>query len=184
MCFRVWAYSTANDGARNAPNWQFVDGLLRHGSLATMPGMTFAIDQTIEQGVPCFRLHFLLPRAYHSTGVGSVPVLLPTAGVGTNMVQPHHVFYTLLEETIGWLANVGPKNTLVRLHHNSHGQLARSDSLDWQQLHNGSMLFIGSLRQSHGRVPGLGQISGSFGVIEVAQQARTPSNHVSSDFAN
>lgn len=144
--------------------------------------MTISVDQTAEQGTPCVRIHFQLPHVYHSTGVESIPILVPTACVGTGMIQPVHVFDALLEEIIGWLARVGPKNSLVRLYHQNHGQpLGFSYMSDWQELHNGFTLFISSLRQSHSPFPGLGQISGSYGVIEFAQ-ARSPSGHVSTDY--
>lgn len=178
----MWAYSTGNEGARSPANYRSLDGLLHRGSLLAAPGTTISVDQTVEQGIPCVRIHFQLPNVYHSTGVESIPVLVPTACLGTSMYQPTTVFYALLEEIIGWMARVGPKNSLVRLYRQSHGQpLAFSESLDWQELHNGFTLFISSLRQSDSPFPGLGQISGSYGVIEVAQ-ARTPSGHVSADY--
>jgi hypothetical protein len=182
MRLRAWAYSTSNDGARSVANCQFLDGLLHRGSLAAAPGMTISVDQTVEQGIPCIRLRFRLPQVYHSSGVQSIPVLIPTECAGTGMYQPFLIFCALLEETIGWLTRVGPKNTLIRLYHQNHGQpLARSYSLDWQQLHSGFALFIGSLRQSYSAFPGLGQISGSHGALEVTQ-ARTPSGQVSADY--
>ena len=144
--------------------------------------MTISVDQIAQQGIPCIRLHFHLPHAYHSTGVTSIPVLIPTACIGTGSYQPEIIFYALLEEIIGWLARVGPKNSLVRLYHQNHGQpLVRSYSSDWQLLHNGFALFISSLRQPENAFPGHGRISGSYGVIEVAQ-ATTSSGHISADY--
>jgi hypothetical protein len=96
--------------------------------------MTISVNQTAEQGVPCIALHFYLPQVYHSTGVESIPVVVPTACVGTGIYQPIEIFYALIEEIIGWLAHVGPKDTLVRLYHQYHGQPpTRSYSLNWQQ---------------------------------------------------
>jgi len=143
--------------------------------------VTISVDQTEEQkSLVCLRFH--LPDAYHSNGVESISILIPATCVGTGIFQPNLVFYALLEEIIGWLARVGPKNTLVRLYHQNHGQpLIHSYPLDWQQLHSGFTLFIDSLRHSHDSFPGLGQISGSFGVIEVAQ-ATTSSGQASADY--
>jgi hypothetical protein len=144
--------------------------------------MTISVEQVVEQGIPCIRLHFHLPEVYHSTGVASIPVLVPTACIGTGIHQHYTIFYALLEEVIGWLARVGPKNTLVRLYHQNHGQPpVRSYSSDWQLLHNGFTLFISNLRQPSNSFPGLGQISGNYGIIEV-MQARTSSGHVSADY--
>lgn len=144
--------------------------------------MTISVNQTAERMVPCIALHFYLPQVYRSSGVESIPVVVPTACVGTGMYQPSLVFYALLEEIIGWLAHVGPKNSLVRLYHQNHGRPpTRSYSLNWQQLHSGFSLFINCLRQSYRPFPGLGQISGSYGIIEVAQ-ARTSSGDVSADY--
>jgi hypothetical protein len=181
MHLRAWVYSTSNDGARSLANHRFLDGLLHRGFTAAVPGITISVEQTAEQGIPCVRLHFHLPQAYHSTGVRSIPVLIPTACVGTETFQPKLIFYALIEEAVGWLARVGPKNSLVRLYHNSRGQpLARSYSLDWQLLHRGFTLFISILRQSHSPFLGRGQISDSYGTIEVAQ-ARIASREVSAN---
>src|SRR5258708_28938292 len=155
-----------------------MNGLLCSGSLAAAPGMSISVDQ-VEQSIPCVRLSFHLPREHNSTGVDTIPVLVPTAGVGTGIFRPHDIFYALLEEVIVWLARVGPKNTLVRLYRNNYAQpIARSYSLDWHLLHNGFELFISSLRLSHNPFPGLGRLTGSFGMIEVTE-ARTPSDQVS-----
>jgi len=179
---RVWAYSTSNGGARSPANNRFLDGLLHRGSLAAVPGMAITINQGVEQGIPCIRLHFHLPQMYHSTGVTTIPVLVPTACIGTGCLQPHDIFYSLLEEIIGWLAQVGPKNTLVRVYLQNQGQpLAQSYSSNWQLLHNGFALFVSSLRQPDNSFPGLGQLSGSYGVVQVTQ-ARTSSGLVSADY--
>jgi len=128
----------------------------------------------------CLRFH--LPGAYHSNGVESIPILIPATCIGTGVCQPNLVFHALLEEIIGWLARVGPKNTLVRLYHQNHGQfLIHSNSLDWRQRHSGFTLSINSLRYTNDSFAGLGQISGSFGVIDVVQ-ATTSSGHVSADY--
>lgn len=183
MNLRVWAYSTSDGGARSPANNRFLDGLLHRGSLAAAPGMAITVNQAMEQGIPCVRLHFHLPQQFHSTGVATIPVLVPTACIGTGSYQPHDIFYSLLEEIIGWLAQVGPKNTLVRLYLKNHDHpLVESYSSNWQMLHNGFALFISSLRQSSNSFPGLGQLSGSYGVIEVTQ-ARTSSGHLSADYA-
>ena len=178
----MWAYSTSGDGARSPANHQFLDGLLHRGSLAATPGMTISVDQTAERGVPCIALHFYLPQVYRSTAVESIPIVVPTVCVGTGTYQPIEIFYALIEEIIGWLAHVGPKDTLLRLYRQRHGQPpTRPYSLNWQQLHSGFSLFIRRLRQPSSPFPGLGQISGSFGLIEV-WQARTSSGDVSEDY--
>ena len=182
MHLRAWAHSMSDDGARSNANCRFLDGLLRLGSLAATPGMTIAIDQTVEQGIPCIRINFYLPQTCHSTGVRSIPVLVPTACVGTGTYQPVEIFYALIEEIIVWMAGIGPKHTLVRLYCNNYGQpVARSHSASWQQLHGGFASFISTLRHSYHHFPGLGQMSGAFGVIEVAQ-ARTSSQSISADY--
>jgi len=182
MRLRVWVYSTNNDGARSPANCRFVDGLLHRGSLTAVPGVTTSVDQIAEQGIPCFRIHFRLPQVYHLTRVEAIPILVPSACVGTGIYRPTDIFYALLEEIIAWLARVGPKSTLVRLYLQNHGQpRTRDNALDWQQMHNGFTWFISSLRQAYGQFPGLGQISGVYGVIEVAQ-AMTSSSHVSADY--
>jgi hypothetical protein len=182
MRLREWAHSNSGDGAQSASNYQFLDALLRRGSLAAAPEVTISVQQTMEQGIPCIRLRFHLPQACRSAGVESIAVLVPTVCVGTGYFQPNQIFYSLIEEIIGWLAGVGPKNTLIRLYNNNNGQpLARSYSSSWQQLHSGFTIFINGLRQSQNQFPGLGQINGGFGVIEVAQ-ARTSANHVSGDY--
>lgn len=171
-----------NDGARSDANCRFLDGILRLGSLAATPGVTIAVDQTVEEEIPCIRMNFRLPYGCHSSTVRSIPVLVPTACVGTGYFQPILIFYALIEEIIGWLAGVGPKYTLVRLYRDNYGQpLARSHSSSWEQLHRGFSSFINSLRQSHHHFPGLGRTSGAFGVIEVTQ-ARTSSQYVSEDY--
>ena len=144
--------------------------------------MTISIDQTEEQGLPCIRLKFHLPQESHSNGITSIPVLLPTALVGTNQCQSSMIFYALIEELIGWLARIGPKHSLVRLCQQNNGQpLPRSYSSSWQDLHSGFTLFINSIRESQSPFPGLGQFNGTFGVIEVAQ-ARTSSDEIASDY--
>ena len=182
MNLRVWAHSTSNSGARSPANYRFLDGLLHHGSLAAAPGMAITVNQAVEQGVSCVRLHFHLPQAYHSTGVATIPVLIPTACIGTGSHQPYDIFYSLLEEIIGWLAQVGPKNSLVRLFLKNQGQPpVQSYSSNWQLLHNGFASFVSSLRQPQNSFPGVGQLNGSYGVIDVAQ-ARTSSGRVSADY--
>lgn len=183
MHLHAWAHSINDDGARSDANCQFLDELLRLGSADFTRGLTIVVDQTVMQEIGCIRLHFQLPQMCNPTNVRSIPVLVPTACVGTGYYQPIDIFYALIEEIIGWLARVGPKHTLVRLYRNSYGQpLARSHSPSWEQLHGGFRSFISSLRQSHHHLPGLGQqMSGAFGVIEVTQ-ARTSSQDVSEDY--
>lgn len=142
--------------------------------------MTISVDEIVVEGIPCFRIHFHLPHVYHSTGVESIAVLVPTAYVGTRIYQHIHIFNALLEEIIGWMAGVGPKHSLVRLYHqNNREPLAFSP--DWQKVQDGFTVFIRSFRQSCSSFPGLGQISNSHGVIEVTQ-ARTSSGHDSADY--
>lgn len=142
--------------------------------------MTISVDQTVVEGIPCFRIRFHLPHVYHSTGVESIAVLVPTAYVGTGSYQHIHIFHALLEEIIGWMAGVGPKHSLVRLY-NRNNREPLAISPDWQNLQDGFTVFIRSFRQSHSSFPGLGQISNSHGVIEVTQ-ARTSSGHDSADY--
>src|SRR5258708_39236845 len=118
MRLRVWAHSTERDGARSPAHCIFLDGLLRRGSVATMPD-TISVDQATAHDIPCVQIHFRLPRLCQSSGVSSIPVLIPSSSVGTGNVQLEVVFCALLEEIIGWLAGVGPKNTLVRLFGNN-----------------------------------------------------------------
>ena len=178
MRLRAWTLSTSNDGARSPANQQCLDGLLRLGTLAVTPGMTISVDQKVEQGVPCARVLFHLPRAF---GGSSIPVLVPATCVGTGRIQPSFIFYVLREEIIGWLAHIGPKNSLLRLYHHNQGQpLPRSDSLEWQQTHSGFITFISSLRSSN-EFPGLRQMSGALGALEVAQ-TRTPAGDITADY--
>jgi hypothetical protein len=145
--------------------------------------MTISADQTEELGVHCVRLHFHLPQEIQSNAITSIPVLIPRAFVGTDNYQTTLIFYALVEEIIGWLAHVGPKHSLIRLYRKNNGQQAqRSYSSGWQDLHSGFTTFINSLRHSQTLFPELGQIVGTFGVIEVAQ-ARTSSGEISSDLA-
>ena len=182
MRLRTWAISTSDDAAGSAANSRYLDWLLRRGCLATGPGVTISMDQTEEQGLPCIRLKFHLPQESHSNGVTSIPVLLPTAFVGTNQCQTFLIFYALIEEVIGWLAHIGPKHSLIRLHQQNNGQpLPRSYSSGWQDLHSGFALFISSMRESQGNFPGLGQFNCTSGVMEVAQ-ARTSSDEITSDY--
>jgi len=181
MHLREWVLSTSNDGARSEANCQFIDGLLRHGSLVVRHGTTIAIDRTSQQGTECIHLCFRLPFACQSNGISSIAVLVPNECIGTGIYQTIHIFYALIEETIGWLAYVGPKHTLVRLYLENGGQaLPRSYSSDWVQRRNSFALFITSLRSSHHQ-PGLGQTSGALGVMEVAQ-AITSSQDISGGY--
>jgi hypothetical protein len=171
----------SSDGAMSGMNRRFLDGLLRRGSLAATPGMTISVGETTEYGIPCIRLHFHFPLAFNLNMIQSIPVLVPTACLGTVIYPINFIFYALIEEMIGWLANIGPRHTLVRLYRDNHGQpLPRAYSSNWQQLHSGFTLFISSLRQSNDLFPGLGSISGAFGAIEV-MQARTSSGEISPD---
>ena len=182
MRLRTWAISTNDSAAGSAANSRYLDGVLRRGCLAPTLGVTISIDQTEEQGMPCIRLKFHLPQESHSNGVTSIHVLLPTALVGTNQYQTSLIFYALIEELIGWLAGIGPKHSLIRLYRNQNGQpLPRSYSSAWQELHSGFTLFISCIRESENPFPGLGQFTGTFGVLEIAQ-ARTPSDEVTSDY--
>ena len=181
MRLRAWALSSDNDGARSTANWRFLDVLLCRGSFAATPGATISHDETTVEGIHCIRLRFNLPQACQSNGVVSIAVLLPSVCIRNPIYQPTVIFYALIEETIGWLTGVGPAHTLVR-QLNNHGQpLACSYSSSWRQLHDGFALFITSLRNSNHRFSGLGQMSGSLGVLETVQ-ARTPSGDVSEDY--
>jgi hypothetical protein len=132
--------------------------------------------------VPLIELSFNIPQPCHSTGIRSIPVLVPTACVGTNNIQPNIIFYALSEEVIRWLAGVGPRHALVGLcGPNSLQRHGRAFSSDWHQLRGQFRLFIHSLREAHTRFPGLGQMSGAFGVIEVTH-ARTRSGEVGMDY--
>ena len=179
MHLRAWALSTSDNGARSGANCQVLEGLLRRGRLATTH--TISMGESEEQGVHCIRLQFHLPQECQSNRVTSIPVLVPTAFVGTNTYQSNVIFYALVEEMIGWLARVGPKHSLLRLYLKNHGQLPRSYSSHWHDLHSGFTLFINSMRVIQSHFPGLGQFSGTFGTIEVAQ-ARTPSGDTSPDY--
>jgi hypothetical protein len=182
MHVHAWAHSTSDDGARSAAIRQFLDGALRLGSMYANRGVTIAIDQIVVQDVPCLRLNFNLPQTFHSRGITSIPVLLPTACLGAGTYRATDVFCALVEEIIGWIACVGPKHTLLRLYRDTYGQpLARSRSSGREELHCGFALFIRSLRESHQHFPGQGQISGAFGTIEVTL-ARTSSQQVSGDY--
>ena len=114
-------------------------------------------------------------------GVTSIPVLVPRAMVGTNNIQTPVIFYALVEEMIGWLAQIGPKHSLVRLYLNHNGQHPRSYSSRWRDLHSGFTTFISTMRDMLSLFPGPGQFVGTFGVIEVAQ-ARTSSGDISGDY--
>lgn len=180
MRLREWALSTSDSGARSADNCRVLDGLLRRGRLATTP--TISVGECEAQGVHCIRLQFHLPQECQSNGVTSIPVLVPTAIVGTNAYQNTYIFYALVEELIGWLARIGPKHSLVRLYLNNNGQqLPRSYASHWQDLHSGFTLFINGMRSMQSHFPGPGQISGMFGAINVAQ-ARTSSGDISGDY--
>lgn len=98
------------------------------------------------------------------------------------MYPTDFIFYTLIENMIGWLAPIGRKDTLVHLYRSHLGQpIPRSYSSDWHALHNGFTSLISHLRHSSDPFPGLGQVSGTFGGIEVTQ-ARTSLGDVSSDY--
>lgn len=182
MRLRTWALSESNEGARSTVNCQYIDGLLRRGCLATRPGLTISSDHTEENGVPCVRLRFHVPQESGSNASTSIPVLVPSAFVGTDIMTTAFIFYALVEEIILRLANIGPKHTLIRLsRHNDSRRLPHSYSPSWQHLHNGFTMFISSLRHDEARFPGLGRFSGPLGDIEVAQ-ARTPSDEISSDY--
>ena len=133
--------------------------------------------------MPCVRLSFQIPQGSQSNAITAISVLVPRAFVGTNMLVIQFIFYALVEELIGWLAGVGPKNSLIRLYHNSNGrQHPRSYSSSWHRLHSGFTLLITNLRDDKILFPGLGQFSSAFGVIKVAH-ARTAPGQVTSDFA-
>lgn len=182
MRLREWALSTGNEGARSIANHQFIDGLLRQGCLVANPGARISSDYTEEQGVRCVRLRFHLPNDSHSDAGQSIAVLVPTACVGTDIIQAPIVFYALVEETILRLANIVPKHTLVRLyHHDNRQRHPRSYSSSWRHTHSQFSLLISSLRGSLALFPGLGQISSAIGVMEITQ-AMTSSDESSSDF--
>ena len=182
MHLRTWAHSVGDEGARSQANCRLLDALLRLGSLVVTDGVTITVDQAMEGGIPCLRINFCLPQAFHSTGIRSIPILVPAAWVGTGNIQPNLIFYALIEEIIGWLAGVGPKHTFVRQYRNNNGEpLARSHSASWVHLHRGFSSFINILRDSHHQFPGLGQMSGAFGVIEVAR-AMTSSQEATADY--
>ena len=144
--------------------------------------MTISIDDTQEQGLPCKRLWFHLPQGFHANGVTAIPVLVPSAMMGTNQYQTPLIFYSLVEELIGWLARIGPKHSLVRLYLNNHQQqLPRSYSSHWRDLHSGFTMSISSMRDIPSLIPGSGHLSGTFGAIEVVQ-ARTSSGVLSGDY--
>jgi hypothetical protein len=139
------------------------------------------MTETLQQGVPVIQLSFHLPQPYQSAGVMSTPVLVPTACVGTNTIQPNIIFYALVEETIGWLAGVGPKHSLVRLWGPNSRQQAQQFSSDRNRLRDRFQVFISSLRETDILFPGLGQLSGAFGAMEVAH-ARTGSGEMTMDY--
>jgi hypothetical protein len=143
--------------------------------------VTVSANETLQQGVRFIQLAFHIPQPYQSNGVVSIPVLVPTACVGTNTIQPNFIFYALIEETIGWLAGVGPKHSLVRLCGPNSRQHAQQFSSDWNRLRDRFQGFISSLRETSILFPGLGQLSGAFGVIEVAH-ARTDSGEMTMDY--
>jgi hypothetical protein len=167
MLLRTWLHST--DGARSAENTSFLDGLLHRGCKVAPPGATISINETVEQDVPLIQLSFKIPEPCHSTGVSSIPVWVPRTCVGTNFIQPNVIFYALSEETIGWLAGVGPKHSLCRLYGPNNRQHVQSFSSDWHQVRDRFHSFISSLRETHTLFPVLGQMSGAFGTIEVAR---------------
>ena len=180
MQLRAWALSTNDNGARSGANCQVLDGLLRRGRLAATH--TISVGESEEEGVHCIRLQFHLPQECQSNAVTSIPVLVPTAFVGTNTYQPNFIFYALVEELIGWLARIGPRHSLVRIYLNNNGQqLPRSYSSTWRDLHSGFTMFISTMRDMLSLFPGPGQFVGTFGVIEVAQ-ARTSSGDVAGDY--
>ena len=179
MRLHAWAHSISIDGAGSPANLQFLSGLLNRGSMAATPGMTISVDQATLQGIHCICVHFYPPQEYRGD---SVPVLVPAACLGTGKYQPKHIFYALLEEIVAWLASVCPINTLVWLYQNNNSHpLPQLYSLNWQQLHSDLELFITSLRPSGNGYPGLGLISGAFGVLEVTQ-ARTSSGEILADY--
>ena len=117
------------EGARSQANCRLLDALLRLGSLVVTDGVTIAVDQTVGGGIPCLRMSLYLPQTCHSTGVRSIPLLVPAACVGTDTFQSILIFYALIEEIMGWLAGVGPNHIVVRLYCDDYGQpLARSRS--------------------------------------------------------
>ena len=172
MHLQAWALSTSDKGARSDVNCRYTDELLHHGSAPTSLHISTSMDDTQEQGLHCKHLQFHLPQGYHANGVTSVPVLVPSAMVGTIQQLPETlVFYALVEELIGWLEWIGPMHSLVRLYLNNNGQqLPRSYSSHWQDLHRGFTLIINRGRGIQSHFPGLGHFSGTFGVIEVARR--------------
>lgn len=172
----------SNYGARSTENRHFLDGLLRYGAVIAIGGTTISVDQRVEQGLPRTVLGFSLPLGFHSSGVTTIPVVMPTACLGTNILGHDDIFYALIEEIILWLAGMGPKHTLIRLFHSNHNHVQRlPQSFRSEQPHSDFESFINRARHSRSDFPGLGQASGAFGVMEVAQ-ARTSSHQVSANF--
>ena len=168
-------------GARSAENRHFLDGLLRHHAKVAR-GTTISVDQTVKQSIPCTAIKFSLPLGCQSNGVTTIPVIVPTAWLGTTILAHDDIFYALIEEIIVWLAGVGPKHTLMRLYHDNHNHGQRLPQLfRGERPHSDFESFISNLRQSQNHLPDLDEASGALGVMEVTQ-ARTPSHQVSADF--
>lgn len=177
----MWAHSTCDGGARSPANCHFLTGLLHHRSLAAPPDIAVSVRE--ERGITCINLAFRVPQVYRLTGVTSIPILIPTPCVGTGFYEPADVFNSLVEEIAKLLAGVRPQNTLFQLYRQSRGQpLVPFSSPHWQLLHHDFLMFIDGLRrQPHSSFSGLGQLSGTLGVIEV-MQARTSTGHISADY--
>jgi len=181
MQLYAWAHSMSIDGARSISNCEFLVRVLGDRVSVAMTGTTISASQTVEKGVACIRLLFHLPLACQTNAVSAIPVLVPDAWAGSGSVEPTDIFDALIEEIIILLGGFGPRHSLIRLYQNNDGRRPHQHSSGRQQPHDGFLLFFNILRQSHHSFPSLGEVSGAFGVLEVAQ-ARTPSHEVSGDF--
>jgi hypothetical protein len=102
--------------------------------------------------------------------VQTIPVRIPEEYVGTGTVQTDDIYSSLKEVMISWMAGLGPKYSIVRLHYNRRLRLPLSSS-------SGFTTLVDGLQRSQHRFPGLG----ARGVMEVVQ-AVTSSHYTSVDY--
>jgi hypothetical protein len=158
------------DGARSPANQNFLANLLRHDNRDGVNETSISLEDKVEQGLPFIIIHFHLPQAFQPNNVRTIPVRIPGVYIGTGTLQPGDIYSSLIEEMISWMAGLGPKHSIVRLHYNHRLRLPLSSS-------SGFTTLIDGLRRSQHHFPGLG----ALGVMEVVQ-ATTSSHDTSGDY--